>query len=171
MTRFSTLTLSITTLLFLGGASFGGDALGQQKALGKQLVGAWTLVSTTTQAEGGGDLWGQNPKSLLIFTDNGRYSLTIVRADVPKFAAKNRLKGTPEENRAAVHGATTHFGKYSVNEAEKTLTLQIEGSAYPNLAGTEQKRPFSITGDELRYTNPAPSSGGAASQLIWKRAR
>jgi Lipocalin-like domain len=171
MIRFSKVTTSITTLLFLGAASLGGDALGQQQGLGKQLVGTWTFVSTTSKAEGGGPMFGDNPKSLLVFTDNGRYSLTIMRSDVPKFAAKNRLKGTPEENKAAVAGVTTHFGKYSVNEADKTFTLQIEGSAYPNMVGTEQKRPFSISGDELKYTNPAPSSGGAPSQLVWKRVK
>jgi hypothetical protein len=169
MTRFGMLTMRVSTLLALGGASLGGDALAQQKELGKQLVGAWEFVSSTSKGEGGSSLWGDKPKSLLVFTDNGRYSLTITRSDVPKFAAKNRLKGTHEENRAAVHGVTTHFGRYSVNEADNTLTLRIDGSAYPNMVGTEQKRPFTISGNELKYTNPAPSSGGAPSQLVWKR--
>jgi hypothetical protein len=168
VTRFGMLTMSVSSLLFFG-ASLAGDALGQQKGLGKQLVGAWEFVSTTSQGDDGSSLWGDKPKGLLVFTDNGRYSLTITRSDVPKFAANNRLKGTPDENRAAVHGATTHFGRYSVNEADKTLTLRIEGSAYPNMVGTEQKRPFTISGNELRYTNPAPSSGGAPSRLVWRR--
>ena len=49
---------------------------------------------------------------------------------------------------------------YSVNEANKTYTIRYEGSSYPNLEGTEQTRSFTITGDELRVTNPAPSVGG-----------
>jgi Lipocalin-like domain len=169
MTRFGKVTMATTTLLLLGAASLAGDALGQQKELGKQLVGTWEFVSSTSQGEGGSSLWGDKPKSLLVFTDNGRYSLTILRSDVPKFASNNRLKGTAEENKAAVQGVTTHFGRYSVNEADKTLTLRIEGSAYPNMIGTEQKRPFSISENELRYTNPAPSSGGVPSQLVWRR--
>jgi hypothetical protein len=169
MTRFGKVSMTITTLVFLSAVSLGGEAFAQQKGLGKQLVGTWQFVSSTSQGEGGASLWGDKPKSLLVFTENGRYSLTILRSDVPKFASNNRLKGTPEENKAAMHGVTTHFGKYSVNEADKTLTLQIEGSAYPNMIGTQQKRPFTISGDELRYTNPAPSSGGAPSQLVWKR--
>jgi hypothetical protein len=169
MSRFGMLTRSVSTALILAGATLGADALAQQAGLGKQLVGTWEFVSSTSQGEGGANLWGDKPKSLLVFTDNGRYSLTILRSDVPKFASNNRLKGTPEENKAAVQGVTTHFGRYSVNEADKTLTLRIEGSAYPNMIGTEQKRPFTVSGNELRYTNPAPSSGGAPSQLVWRR--
>jgi hypothetical protein len=169
MTRFGKVSMTITTLVFLGAGSLAGNALAQQKGLGKQLVGTWTFVSTTSQADGGGSMWGDKPKGLLVFTDNGRYSLTIMRSDVPKFAANNRLKGTPEENKAAVHGITTHFGTYSVNEADKTFTIQIEGSGYPNMVGTQQKRSFSITGTELKYTNPAPSSGGKPSEVVWRR--
>jgi hypothetical protein len=169
MTRFGMLTVSVSTLLFLGSPLLGNDALAQQKGLGKELVGTWEFVSTTSQAPGGGTMFGDNPKSLLVFTDNGRYSLTILRSDVPKFVSNNRLKGTAEENKAVVQGVTTHFGRYSVNEADKTLTLRIEGSAYPNMIGTEQKRPFTVSGNELKYTNPAPSSGGSPTQLVWRR--
>ena len=41
-----------------------------------------------------------------------------------------------------------------------------QASSYPNLEGTEQTRPFTVEGDELRITNPARSIGGAASHLI-----
>ena len=61
--------------------------------------------------------------------------------------------------------------RYTISEPDKTITYQIERSSYPNWDGTEQKRPFTVTADELRYTSPAPSSGGAAAQLIWKRAK
>jgi Lipocalin-like domain len=83
---------------------------------------------------------GANPTGLLIFTNNGRYSSIIVRTDVPKFASKNRLQETPDENKAAVQGSIANFGSYTVNEAGKTFTVRYEGSTYPNNAGTEQTR-------------------------------
>jgi hypothetical protein len=147
-----------------------GQGAAQQKSLKEQLVGTWTFVSTTGKLQDGSPTWGANPKGLLIFTDNGRYSSTIVRADVPKFAAKNRLQGTPDENKAAVHGGISTFGTYTVNEANKTFSVNFEGSTYPNNTGTEQTRPFTITGDELKVINPASSAGGQ-TELIYKRAK
>jgi len=171
MRRLSTFTLATLSVLVLGVALPAGHAVAQQKSLKEQLVGAWTVVSATTKLPDGSLQWGARPKGLLIFTDNGRYSSHIMRSDRPKFASNNRVQGTPEENKAAVHGNVASFGTYSVNEANKTYTLRYEGSSYPNLEGTESTRPFTITGDELRVTNPAPTAGGPPSQLVYKRAK
>jgi len=147
-----------------------GQGTAQQKTLKEQLVGTWTFVSTTGKLQDGSPTWGSDPKGLLIFTDNGRYSSIIVRADVPKFAAKNRLQGTADENKAAVHGGIGTLGIYKVDEANKSFTVSFEGSTYPNNTGTEQTRPFTITGDELKIINPASSAGGQ-TELTYKRAK
>ena len=166
MTRASSLTITMLALVLLGIA-----VPAQAQSLKQQLVGTWTFVSSTTKNPDGSPAWGSNPKGLVIFTENGRYSSQLMRSDRPKFASKNRTTGTPEENKAAVQGAISSFGTYSVDEANKTFTIRYEASSYPNLEGTEQKRPFTIAGDELRVTNPAPSAGGPPSQIIYKRAK
>ena len=149
---------------------FASDASAQQKTLKEQLVGTWTFVGSTGKNPDGSPIWGSNPKGLLIFTDNGRYSSHIVRTDVPKFAAKNRLQGTPDENKAAVHGSIGTFGTYTVDEANKSFTVRFEASTYPNNTGTEQTRPITIAGDELKVINPASSAGGQ-TELTYKRAK
>jgi hypothetical protein len=101
---------------------------------------------------------------------NGRYVLAIVRAGLPKVASNNRTTATPEENKAIVGGSITHFGTLSVNAEDKTITFKIETSTFPNWDGIEQKRPFTITGDELQYTVPAQSGGGTGT-VVWKRAK
>jgi hypothetical protein len=151
-------------------AQFSGDAAAQQSPLKQQLVGSWTFVSSTGKLPDGSPTWGANPKGLLIFTDDGHYASLIVRADVPKFAAKNRLQGTADENKAAVQGSIGTFGTYTVDEAKKSFTVRFTASTYPNNTGTEQTRPFAISGDELKITNPAPSTGGQ-SELLYKRAK
>jgi len=171
MKRLSMLTMPTMSLLVLGVATLAGEAVAQQKSLKEQLVGTWAVVSSTTKLPDGSPAWGSDPKGLVIFTDNGRYSSHIMRSDRPKFGSKNRLQGTPEENKAAVHGTISSFGRYSVNETNKTYTIRFEGSSYPNLEGTESTRPFTIAGDELRVTNPAPTAGGPPSQLVYKRAK
>ncbi|MGA7528663.1 MAG: lipocalin-like domain-containing protein, partial [Pseudolabrys sp.] len=111
------------------------------------------------------------PKGIVIFTENGRYSSHVMRSDRPKFAANSRVQGTPDENKAAVHGGVASFGTYTVNPANQTFTVRYEGSSYPNLEGTEQTRAFTISGDELRVTNPAPSVGGPPSNIVYRRAK
>ena len=142
----------------------------QQKSLKDQLVGAWTLVSSSTKMPDGTPAWGANPIGLMIFTDNGRYAVT--HAFRPsKFASNSRVKGTPEEYKAVVDGSISSFGTYTVNEANKTLTIRYEASTFPNRKGADDTRAFVIQGDELHVTNPAPSTGGGASQLVYRRAK
>jgi hypothetical protein len=164
--------LSFPALILMGLALLPSNAAAQQKSIKDQIVGTWTLVSTTGRLADGSPTWGTNPKTLLLFTDNGRFSAHLMRSDRSKFAANSRLKGTPDENKATVEGTLSYFGTYTISEPDKTITYHIEGSSYPNWNGTDQKRPIlSLTADELKYANPAPSGGTAASELLWKRAK
>jgi hypothetical protein len=167
MKRVCKLTIGTLGLLFLGVVLAAGDAFAQTA---KDLAGTWTLVSSTTEKDGKtSDTWGPNPKGILILDAHGHYVAVGVRADLPKFASNNRTTGTPEENKAIVQGSVTHFGTFAVNAADKTLTFKIATSTFPNWDGIEQKRAFTVTGDELKIT--APGSGGGTLTAVWKRAK
>ena len=165
--------LSLSAITALGLALLPTSAVSQQKSLKEQLVGTWTFVSAIDVHKDGtrSDRWGPNPKGVLMFDGNGRYALMIMRSDLPKFAANTSDQGTADESKAVLKGLIVHFGTYSVNEADKTVTTRIEGSSFPNLSGMEQKRIISsLTTDELKYTNPATATGTTA-EAIWKRAK
>jgi len=167
MKQSSAITLAIAVL---GLVVLMSTADARQKSLKDQLVGAWTFVGSTGKKPDGSPVWGSNPKGILIFTPDGHYSSQILRSDVPKFKANNRLQGTADENQAAVHGGIATFGKYTVNETDKSFTVRFEGSSYPNNTGIEQTRRFTIAGEELKVLNPASSAGGQ-SELTFKRAK
>ena len=171
MKRLSLLTLTTMALLFLGVALTLGDAVGQEKTLKEQLVGTWAYVSVDTVRQDGSrvPMYGPNPQGLAVFDSNGHYILMTARSGQPKFASNNRTEGTPEEYKAVVHGSIAHFGRYTVNEADKTITFHVENSTFPNWNGAEQTRPFTLTGDELKWTTAA-SSGGSA-EVVLKRAK
>lgn len=157
MNRRSVLSLSAIAAL---GLALPVDSAVAQSA--KDLVGTWTIVSA--------EAFGPNPKGVLTFDANGRYSLLLMKPDLPKYASNNRNQGTPEEYKATVQGNISYFGTYSVNGTD--LILRVENSSFPNWNGTEQKRTnLTLTGDELKYTNTAPSVGGPAAVLVWKRAK
>jgi len=154
---------AVTALTF---ALLPSSAVGQQKSLKDQLVGIWTLVSTDNAQN-----FGANPKGMLVFDGNGRYSLIFMRSDLPRFAASAADKGTAEENKAVMQGMVAHFGTYTVNEADKTIVSRAEGSWFPNQVGTEAKRTItSLTADELKYTNPATALGTTA-HTVWRRGK
>ena len=115
--------------------------------------------------------FGDKARGQLILGSDGYYSLALARATLPKIAADTREKGTAEENKAIVGGSIFHFGKYMVDWQGQTITFNIEASSYSNWNGTTLKRTFKVVGDQLTYTNAAPSSGGPPQEVIWRRVR
>ena len=144
----------------------------QQRALKEQLIGAWILVSNNNTLPDGTkrELWGPNPKGILILDPSGRYAQTQMRSNRAKFKSGNRLQATPEESRTAMQESLAQFGTWSVDEPTKTITLNIEGSVFPNSEGNRSRRVIlGLTADELRVTNPGPSAGGK-SEAVFRRA-
>lgn len=165
----SRLTAIASSLMLTALAVAASDAFAQGA---KSLAGTWTLVSAmTTDASGKKTpTFGDNPRGELMLTADGRYMIVITRTDLPKFTANSRDKGTTDENKAVIQGSIAHFGKIVVNEADKTLTFQVETATYPNWNGMSQKRSFTVSGEELKYHVPAASAGGTAD-VVWKRAK
>jgi hypothetical protein len=173
MRRLVVLTATTASLPILGGALPTEDAVAQHKSLKEELVGTWMLVSSHNLRSDGSkiDRSGPNPKGILIYTSDGHFVFVNTRSDLPKFASNSRDRGTPEEYKAVVQGSLAYFGTYSVNEADKVISVQIEGSTFANLIGTDQKRVItSLTANELKFINPAPSRDGTL-ELVWKRAK
>lgn len=144
-------------------AAMVGNAVSQQKPLKDQLVGTWTLASwEQTYPDGRKDqAFGSNPKGIHTFSADGRFALVFLRPDLPKLASNDRVTPTPEEAMAVAKGAIAYYGTYTVSEADKTVTLNIEGTSYSNQIGLPQKRIVtSISADELSYENPRSTSGG-----------
>jgi hypothetical protein len=171
MNRYSMIGLPVTALLALAVAS--NNALSEPKSLKEQLVGAWTLVSIISTDKQGAksERRGPNPKGLLIFDASGRYSILTARAEIPNFKINNVDQGTPEENKAVLTGMIANIGTWSVDEATKTITTNVEAGSFPNLNGNTQKRIISLlTPDELRYVNGA-SATGQIDEAIWRRAK
>lgn len=135
--------------------------------------GSWILVELYNEEAGKKtEPFGPNPRGSMLLTPEGRFSMTIMRSSLPKFASNVRTKGTAEEYKAVVDGSVAAIGTYEVTgDKEKVLNLHIEGSTFPNWDGQHQKRPMTVSGDELRVINPTPSIGGGVNTQVWKRAK
>jgi Lipocalin-like domain len=169
MNRRSMLTAT-TMALLLGVPLSTGDAAGQTA---KDLVGTWTFTSVELTRPDGTKTqpFGANPKGYVLFDGNGHFAYLLTRSARPKFASNSRDDATPEENRATVQGTLAYAGTYSVSD--KTLTFSVEASTFPNAEGADQKRFILVTADELRWSNPAPTTGGAGAraEAVLKRVK
>jgi len=137
------------------------------KPMKEAIIGSWSLLIDDAVKEDGTHVpnFGPNPEGIAVFGADGRFSIMVMRSGSAKFASNSRTTGTADENKATVTGSNAFFGTYLVNEADKSLTFRVEGSTYPNLEGTTQKRTItSLTaGDEITWTNPA-----TRGETAWK---
>ncbi|SAK93072.1 hypothetical protein AWB82_06676 [Caballeronia glebae] len=163
--RSLTIVLSSGTLISCTLAAVHPDTLKEQ------VVGTWAYVSVDTVRPDGSrqPMYGTSPQGLAVFDEGGHYILMTSRPNIPKFTSSNRLEGTAEENRTVVQGMIAHFGTYTVNEIDKTITFHVTASSFPNWNGVEQKRPFTVNVEQLTWTTPA--SGGGTAEVILRRLK
>ena len=134
------------------------------------LAGTWTLVAADVLHPDGSRShdFGDAPKGLLLIDRMGHYSLQIYRADRPRFANPDKAKASTQEYRAAVMGASTHYGTITVEPNRHKLVFHIEAASFPNWEGQQQTRTFELHGDTLSYRVP-PRPNGDVPVSVWRR--
>lgn len=141
-----------------------------------QIVGAWQLESRTVRTAGGDTLidpvLGQQPIGRLFYDASGYMMLQMMRRD------RTGPISTPSNprdraNPRAVLGYDAYFGRFTVNEAEGTITHHVEGSLFPEDLGSDFKRFFTIDGDTftLGFTSQLPDGSAIIRTLVFRRSK
>jgi Lipocalin-like domain len=144
-------------------------AVAEDTPLKQAIPGASPVEIVNIAADGRkSSAWDSTPKGILMF-DGHHFSQTLVRSDLPNYASGDRMKGTPEENTATVHGMLTFFGTYDIGE-DGALTYHIKGSSYPNFDGRSTKRHAEVSGDKLKISFAGSARGGSGYQ-VWQRLK
>jgi hypothetical protein len=135
----------------------------------KDIIGTWTLVAADIIMPDGkkSSAFGTKPTGMIVFTEDSRFIYLFTRSDLPKIASNSRATTTPQEGAEISQGSISTYGTYTF--ADKTLKVKVDHSTFANWNGAEQTRTVIVTGDEMKWTNPAGSAGGVA-ELILKRA-
>ncbi|KUJ61519.1 hypothetical protein AR687_12620 [Flavobacteriaceae bacterium CRH] len=143
------------------------------KLITSKITGLWTLVSVeNTQADGMKTFpYGTNPKGSLFFDEKGNYAIQIYKNERAKIISGDKNKCTPEENAAIVQGSNSHFGKFEIDELNKTITFKIQTASFPNWEETIQKRFYTYTDNELKYvvTNTTQGGKSVTAEVVWKK--
>lgn len=174
MKRGGFLAMTAAGLVSLAAAGFAGGAEAQPaKSANDAFVGSWSLVAVyyTSPNAPRSDSFGPNPRGHLRLESDGTFTLQIMAAGLPKFASKSRTDGTAEENKAIVQGTISYYGTYSFNDADKIFSVHIVASSYPNFDGVDQKRPYTVDGEELTFINAVSSVAGSVVHQTWKRIK
>lgn len=157
MTPRNAISLSTLALLGLTSAAMLAIVPGTAHAVtAKQLVGTWRLVSTTnTNAQGQKiEPFGPHPLGSYTFDARGHFTQAIVPGE--------------KESATAVVAA---FGDYTVTGGGQTLVRHIVGSQNPSANGKDLSLKITLANDELKVSNPNPTTGGTRVESVWKRVK
>jgi hypothetical protein len=136
-------------------------ACAQDKKPVAAIVGTWKIVTYEDRTEGQPVKYqfGEKPRGLLMYDATGHMSIQLMKMPHPKAAAGVEEKVTPQEKIALYDAYTAYFGTYTVDAKRGVVTHHVEGDLADVFIGTDQQRPFEISGDRL-ILRPKWTEGG-----------
>ncbi len=167
--RHALLVLSLCAL-----ATFTTNGYAMMEA--DKFVGAWRLVSAEFRTEDGElaeSPYGPEPQGILMYDAHGVMSAQLAQKDRKPFAIADRMKGTPEELKAAFETYQAYWGRYQVDEREHVVIHTVTQALLPNWVGSEQRRHYKFQDGRLHLRTPPLTIGGkrVTGVLIWEKVR
>lgn len=131
----------------------------------RRMAGIWRLAGITVDGRIN-PLRGAAPTGLIAYHESGWMSAQIQPDRAPIAMAGDTPTG--DEALAALRGYSAYFGRYSVDEAARTVTHHRVGSVTP---GWERQRDFvrayEFAGDDRLILRPV----GNRNELVWERLK
>ena len=132
--------------------------IGARASAQDALVGTWELTRYTDSTEGAPALhpFGQPPIGLMIFTAEGRFTVSLMRN--PPEIDKASVDPDPESCIPAWY--CSYFGTYAARSGEGTWVTHVLGGNIPAYIGTNQTRHYAIHADRLLITESYTDDNG-----------
>lgn len=138
-----------------------------------QLVGVWKLTAAEFADQTGERFhpYGQDPVGILMYSSSDWMAVQVMKRSRDRFQSNDQLTASDTEIKSAFEGYAAYFGRFTVDEAERSVIHHVEGSLFPNWEGGAQKRSVRLVGDTLTLTSPPILSAGkqVIGKLIWQR--
>ncbi|HEX6549875.1 MAG TPA: lipocalin-like domain-containing protein [Gammaproteobacteria bacterium] len=150
------------------------DQISKSGKLSENLPGTWKLVSREDRTHQGelrvDPALGADPVAILSYDRGGYFAAQFMKRERNPDAEVVLAKAGPNNSRT-IGGYDAYFGRYSVNDADGTVTQQLEGALSPESVGQVLTRAMTVTGDELTIQLETESVTGEAviRTLKWKR--
>ena len=138
----------------------------------QDLIGTWQLESWTVGYSDREDFstpFGDDPKGLLLYTDDDWMSASIARGDRQTLPQDIPFRKIPEEKLARAYLSYFHYaGRYRVVEGD--VVHYVTQSLNPNFVGTEQLRHAELDGQTLVLSGRDEAGGvSRLHSLVWHR--
>ena len=131
----------------------------------RQLVGAWSLARIERRDADGKPLAPVEDRlGYLIYDASGYMGVTLMRPGREPYSEEGPTAG---EALAQLGSYLSHFGRFSVNDADGTVTHHVEGSLDPGAGGADYTRAYALAEDRLTLRPPA--ADGSTPLLTWVR--
>jgi hypothetical protein len=138
------------------------------------LVGAWRLVTWTSEGEDGVIRpMGEWPEGVIVYTADGTMITTIGRAGRPPIDGADMQGGPVDQRLDAVATFIAYSGSFHVDGGD--VVHEVAMSLYPNWVGTAQRRHVTLSADGNELTlsaDPFVVRGRLGTHVLtWERGR
>lgn len=120
-----------------------------QECVREQLVGTWKLISAEDVDPNTGKwvpyTFGNPPSGYFIYDATGHASIQIMTT--PPVTLTSPDNPTPAEVLTIFNAYIAYYGTYTVDDVN--ISVQVEGAWDPSQVGTNQARPYELSGDTL----------------------
>lgn len=150
------------------------DQISESGKLSDNLPGTWKLVSREDRTRQGelrvDPALGADPVAILTYDQSGYFAAQFMKRERNPDAEVVLTKAGPNNSRT-IGGYDAYFGRYTVNDADGTVTQQLEGALSPESVGQVLTRAMTVKEDELTIQLETASVTGEAviRTLKWKR--
>ena len=117
------------------------------------IAGAWVLAGADKLFPDGTRVpaFGNDPRGLAIFTVDGYYSVQIYGTGSFTFSTGNQHGGTSQAHLDIPYGMSLHFGRFTLNPVNDTITLRPDHACFPNEDDSTRIYTFETKGDRLSW--------------------
>jgi Lipocalin-like domain len=141
-----------------------------------KFVGVWRLLSIEYRTDDGAVVespYGADPEGTIMYDSLGNMAAQIGKKDRPRFSSADRMTGTAEEKKSAFESYIAYFGRYRVDERERTVTHEVQQALFPNWTGSKQVRYYTFADRKLTLRTPPFQYLGKSvtAILLWDKIR
>ena len=141
-----------------------------------KFVGVWRLLSFEYRTDDGALVespFGADPEGTITYDSLGNMSVQIARKERPRFTSADRMSGSPEEKKTAFESYVAYYGRYRVDERERTVTHEVQQALFPNWSGSKQVRYYIFADRKLTLRTPPFQYLGKSvtAILLWDKIR
>ena len=148
-------------------------ASAQQKTIKDQLVGSWSKVFSEQTFPDGRKVHyvDVHPRGISTFDIHGRLTVMLGHSDLTNSLSNDHSRLTPEAAVAIAKGIRVYYGSYRVNEVDKVLNFDLEGTSFADeLVGSQTRFIAQINDLDLKIRDQRTSVGGQV-EVSYKRLK